>query len=355
MARRGDEACTERRTVSRSMAGSINPITRKAYLDDSHRPRTVRHAMAVLRGFYEYWADIGEGPVANPVQRGVRARLNAHHNPMDPFRPEGRMRCNPASAEAATAHAVGRPVARRVHDAALASGSSAARSGAQQRSASRRVAQPAWRRHRLGRSTRARPPQGALYRAVAAASAEAFVWLRLYLADAETVGPNEPIWRTIRRRDRVAGLEQTQLVLVRDRLPDTGEVIPLLQVVPSKTNQEWLLVVTPELASVLATVVSRLRTTGGNAIPLVARYRIHEPRAHRRRVGRVPAALPDPQARTSRLRSSTYPRTPGSVSPVAGCRPYDDSPPRTSPVIASTATHILELPCSDGISSLAPK
>ncbi|WP_222123597.1 site-specific integrase [Cellulosimicrobium sp. TH-20] len=71
-------------------------------------------------------------------------------------------------------------------------------------------------------------------------------------------------------------LELTQLALVSHRLPDTGETIPLLQIIPSKTNQERLLVVTPELASVLASVVSRLRTTGGGAVPLVARYDAHE-------------------------------------------------------------------------------
>nr|WP_253253075.1 site-specific integrase [Rhodococcus erythropolis] len=71
-------------------------------------------------------------------------------------------------------------------------------------------------------------------------------------------------------------LELTQLAIVSHRLPDTGEVIPLLQIVPSKTNQERLLVVTPELASVLASVVSRLRAIGGGSIPLVARHDAHE-------------------------------------------------------------------------------
>ena len=67
-------------------------------------------------------------------------------------------------------------------------------------------------------------------------------------------------------------LELTQLALVTHRLPDTGEVIPLLQIVPSKTNQERLLVVTPDLAS----VVGRLRAVGDGAVPLVARYDAHE-------------------------------------------------------------------------------
>jgi hypothetical protein len=47
------------------------------------------------------------------------------------------------------------------------------------------------------------------------------------------------------------------------RVPDTGEVVPLLQIVPSKSNEERLLLVTPELASVLAAVIHRIRDTDG--------------------------------------------------------------------------------------------
>jgi len=46
----------------------------------------------------------------------------------------------------------------------------------------------------------------------------------------------------------------------------------LLQIVPSKSNEERLLLVSPELASVLATVISRLRGDNDGVIPLVARY-----------------------------------------------------------------------------------
>ncbi|WP_234542756.1 tyrosine-type recombinase/integrase [Streptomyces shenzhenensis] len=67
-------------------------------------------------------------------------------------------------------------------------------------------------------------------------------------------------------------LEITQLALVSYRLADTGETVPLLQIVPSKSNEERLLLVSPELASVLATVITRLRTRNGGMIPLVARY-----------------------------------------------------------------------------------
>lgn len=72
---------------------------------------------------------------------------------------------------------------------------------------------------------------------------------------------------------RIEELEEiTHLALVSYQLPDTREVVPLLQIVPSKSNEERLLLVSPELASVLATVISRLRADNDSVIPLVARY-----------------------------------------------------------------------------------
>ncbi|MDT0453791.1 tyrosine-type recombinase/integrase [Streptomyces hesseae] len=70
-------------------------------------------------------------------------------------------------------------------------------------------------------------------------------------------------------------LELTHLALISYRLPDSGEIVPLLQIVPSKSNEERLLLVTPELASVLAAVVCRIRGADGR-VPLAARYDPHE-------------------------------------------------------------------------------
>jgi Phage integrase family len=71
-------------------------------------------------------------------------------------------------------------------------------------------------------------------------------------------------------------LEITHLALVSYKLPDSGEVVPLLQIVPSKSNEERLLLVDPELASVLAAIITRLRAGNGGTVPLVARYDHHE-------------------------------------------------------------------------------
>jgi integrase len=70
-------------------------------------------------------------------------------------------------------------------------------------------------------------------------------------------------------------LELTHLALVTHRLPDTGEVVPLLQVAPSKQDAERLLLVAPELAHVLVRVLQRVRA-GRPDVPLVARYDHHE-------------------------------------------------------------------------------
>jgi len=63
--------------------------------------------------------------------------------------------------------------------------------------------------------------------------------------------------------------------LVRYRLPTTGELVPLLQIVPSKTDTERLLLVSPELADVLSAIICRTRDTTG-AVPLVAAYDTRE-------------------------------------------------------------------------------
>lgn len=58
-------------------------------------------------------------------------------------------------------------------------------------------------------------------------------------------------------------------------LPESGEVIPLLHIVPSKTDTERLLVISPELADVLSVIIQRV-CDGGGAVPLVVAYDYHE-------------------------------------------------------------------------------
>lgn len=80
------------------------------------------------------------------------------------------------------------------------------------------------------------------------------------------------------RRTGIRVEELTELShhsLVQYRLPGTGELIPLLHIAPSKTDAERLLVISPELADVLSTIICRVRDSSG-AVPLAVSYDVHE-------------------------------------------------------------------------------
>jgi hypothetical protein len=78
--------------------------------------------------------------------------------------------------------------------------------------------------------------------------------------------------------------ELSHYSLVQYRLPSTEELVPLLQIAPSKTDTERLLVVSPELADVLSMVISRIRDETGS-VPLV------RARDHHERLWMAPAPL----------------------------------------------------------------
>jgi len=80
---------------------------------------------------------------------------------------------------------------------------------------------------------------------------------------------------------RATGIRIEELIelshhsLVQYRLPSTGELVPLLHIAPSKADAERLLVISPELADVLAAIIARVRNSAGT-VPLVVAYDIHE-------------------------------------------------------------------------------
>jgi len=79
--------------------GAPNPVTGKPSSGDGYAPSTVAHSETVLRRFYDFHRDAGSGPVLNPFpldasRRGRRA--HAHRNPMDEWKPERTGRYRPA-------------------------------------------------------------------------------------------------------------------------------------------------------------------------------------------------------------------------------------------------------------------
>lgn len=73
---------------------AVNPVTGKASPGERYAARTRRHARAAVRSFYEYHREMHGRPLVNPFPkaRGGEEDLNAHHNPMQPFRRPSRRR-----------------------------------------------------------------------------------------------------------------------------------------------------------------------------------------------------------------------------------------------------------------------
>jgi integrase len=84
------------------VAGAANAVTGKASPGAGYAAATVVHSETVLRAFYDFHLETGEGPLVNPfpLDRSRRAgRVNAHHNPMGEFRRERAGRYRPRVAQ----------------------------------------------------------------------------------------------------------------------------------------------------------------------------------------------------------------------------------------------------------------
>jgi integrase/recombinase XerD len=190
------------RTATADTSGQTNPITGKPYPGDGYAVHTVRHSNAVVRSFYEFFGEIGEGPLRNPMPRdraGGR-RAHAHHNPMEAFAPEGRLRYNPKAPHRQRRSLSDQhwaqlfAVLRSDRDRAVLAlaVSTAARAG---ELLGLRAADVDWGQQTVQVQ---RKGSGALQRLPG--SPEAFVWLRLWVNELGELGPGDPLWQTLRRR-----------------------------------------------------------------------------------------------------------------------------------------------------------
>ena len=66
-------------------SASRAPVQGKRPASAKYAPSTVAHGETVCRGFYSYHLEAGTGPIVNPFPLARPGRVNAHHNPMDPF------------------------------------------------------------------------------------------------------------------------------------------------------------------------------------------------------------------------------------------------------------------------------
>ncbi len=84
--------------LSSRVPGAPNLVTGKPASGDGYAPSTVAHSETVLRRFYDFHRDCGTGPVLNPFPLDVsrrRSRPHAHRNPMDGWKPERTGRYRP--------------------------------------------------------------------------------------------------------------------------------------------------------------------------------------------------------------------------------------------------------------------
>jgi site-specific recombinase XerD len=203
-----------------AVAGSVNALTGKRYLDDHYAPATINHNLAVIAEFYDYFLASGRGPLRNPVPPRMGAngeRVNAHHKPADPFgsgrRADYRQR-------------VPRELPRAIPDKLFDD----------------LFERMQWNRDRallaFYVSTGARPTElldvdqarvkygdqligvvrkGSRELQWLPASPDAFVWLRLYQSQLpnELFGPEKPLWWTLRRPWRRLNYEAARAVLRR--------------------------------------------------------------------------------------------------------------------------------------------
>lgn len=117
--------------------------------------------------------------------------------------------------------------------------------------------------------------------------------------------------------------------LVQYRLPATGELVPLLSVAPSKTDEERLLVVAPELADVLSAVICRIRNPDGS-VPLAIAYDQYEktwnppmPLLFQHRVGLENRPIPISGIRTLITRALTAAGITGTDGKPLDFAPHD--------------------------------
>lgn len=202
--------------------GSVNPVTGKATPGENYAARTRRHARAAVRSFYEYHRDTHGRPLVNPFPKakGVNDEpLNAHHNPMRPFRQPSR--------RAAYQPKEPKPAPRSIPDWAFNDLFASLACNRDRALVAFYISTGARASELLGvRQGLVEPEEqviGVVRKGSRAlqrlpASADAFVWLRLYQQETLGLVPNgadAPLWWTLRRPYRPLAYDAARMVFTK--------------------------------------------------------------------------------------------------------------------------------------------
>jgi integrase len=193
---------------ARARGLSPNTLTGKRSPGLNYAPATVAHAESVLRAFYDFHLEAGTGPMVNPfplVRGARRGRIEAHHNPLEPFERTRRGRYRPKL----TARAP-RMIPDDVFDQLFAKLSS----HRDRALVAFYVSSGVRAAELLGATVGDADPgqqlisvvrKGSRALQLVPASPDAFVWLRLYQTELDgevPTGRDQPLWWTLRRPHR---------------------------------------------------------------------------------------------------------------------------------------------------------
>ena len=207
-----------RRRPDAPRPGSVNPVTGKASPGETYAARTRRHARAVVRSFYEYHREMHGRPLVNPFPKARSGEddLNAHHNPMQPFRrPSRRAEYQPKEP---------RRIPRSIPDQAFNELFAALTTNRDRALIAFYISTGARASELLGVTRKLAAPEDQMIGVVRKgsralqhlpASADAFVWLKLYqreIRDLIPAGPDDPLWWTLRRPFRRLEYDAARMV-----------------------------------------------------------------------------------------------------------------------------------------------
>lgn len=210
-----------RRTAQRAQprtGRAVNPITGKLPVRTTYASSTVTHSETVLRSFYAHHLEAGTGPLVNPFPLARAPRVNSHHNPMEPWRPQRSGLFRPRQLQR---------ILRQIPDEVFNELFARLSSDRDRALVAFWISTGARASELLGVVASGTDPGRQLVTVVRKgtramqqlpASPDAFVWLRLYQQQMHGLvptGPDVPLWWTLRRPFRALNYHAARAMFVR--------------------------------------------------------------------------------------------------------------------------------------------